>query len=470
MKSPLSAVTDSANATRPRWPHLLLLFFSVFFIYNANLRGLSSGDCVPARLLPFSLLREGNLSLDEFHLRGTFSAADPSQPPYFVIEKHGHLFSQYPVALPIIITPLYLPVVALLDSAVPISMDNTLAKAMEKLSASLIATLSVIFVYLALRELCAARPALWLAFLYAFGTNTWTISSQALWQHGLSELSLSLMVYAFLKSPQREMWLVLAGLGAALATANRPPNIVFSCLALLYVWRYHRHHVRHFLLFPGLIGSLFLIYNVTTFGTLVGGYGRIVPLTDPSSWLNPFNLEGLLGTLLSPSRGLFIYTPLTLFSIWGCLRLWLRPASALLKYMSLGVVSQVFFYSSFSMWWAGHSFGPRFLTDIAPFFCFFLVPLLPTLRYRVVQIPFLVAVLLSLSVQMTDAFFYPAGSWDATPVSLSQQPERLWDWQDTQIRRSLQHGLVLPYSRLLPQFLVGAQEQATDKTAPAAQN
>jgi hypothetical protein len=114
------------------------------------------------------------------------------------------------------------------------------------------------------------------------------------------------MVYAFLKSRRREAWLVLAGLGAALATANRPPNIVFASLALVYVWRYHYQALARFLLFPGLIGSLLLIYN-----------------------------------------------------------LWLLPISPLLKYMSLSVLCQIFLYSSFHMWWGGHSFGSR-AADIPP--------------------------------------------------------------------------------------------------------
>ncbi len=428
--------------------HFFLLFFSVLLVYNVNLRNMASGDSFPARLLPFSLLSEGNLDLDEFRFPSNFSPS-PSQQPYFVLERHGHLFSQYPVALPIVITPLYLPVMALLDTDAPIGTQSVLARGMEKLSASLIATLSVLFVYLSLRELAAPRAALWLSLLYAFGTNTWTISSQALWQHGLSELSLSLMVYAFLKARQHEGWLLLAGLGAALATANRPPHIFFSGLALLYTWRYHRHMLLRFLLLPGLIGSVLLAYNMSTFGTLTGGYGLAYPLTATPWWLIPFNWEGLLGSLFSPSRGLFVYTTFTLFSIWGGICLWRKPISPLLKYMSLGVLCQIFLYSAFHMWWGGHSFGPRFLTDVAPFFCFFLVPLLPTLRRRKVYVPFLVAVFLSVSVQIIGAFFYPAGSWDGTPISIDEHPERLWDWRDTQLLRSLRHGPSSPDLRPL---------------------
>ena len=54
---------------------------------------------------------------------------------------------------------------------------------MEKLAASLLAALASVLMFLLLRR--EGNPwALPLALAFAFGTNTWMISSQALWQHG----------------------------------------------------------------------------------------------------------------------------------------------------------------------------------------------------------------------------------------------------------------------------------------------
>jgi len=51
-----------------RRPRLVswLLFVGVVLVYVANGRTLGSGDTLPARYLPFSMLREGNADLDEF--------------------------------------------------------------------------------------------------------------------------------------------------------------------------------------------------------------------------------------------------------------------------------------------------------------------------------------------------------------------------------------------------------------------
>ena len=43
-----------------------LLFLVVLLVYVANGRSIGAGDTLPARYLPFSLLRERNFDLDEF--------------------------------------------------------------------------------------------------------------------------------------------------------------------------------------------------------------------------------------------------------------------------------------------------------------------------------------------------------------------------------------------------------------------
>jgi len=79
---------------RQRRRDLLILFFSLFLIYNANLRPISAGDSAPARLIPFSILWEGDLDLDEFDF--TAFQRDPSSLPYFVLKTHVHVMSLYP--------------------------------------------------------------------------------------------------------------------------------------------------------------------------------------------------------------------------------------------------------------------------------------------------------------------------------------------------------------------------------------
>ena len=106
-----------------------------------------------------------------------------------------------------------------------------------------------------------------------------------------------------------------------------------------------------------------------------------------------------------------------------------------------------------------YCFGPRFLTDIVPLLCLMLVPMLPLLKHRLMRGPFVIAALLSVSVQTTGAFFY-AGQWDRLPAL----KERLWSWHDTQILLSLKSGLA---PTMYPQIAEALKELASPSgTAP----
>jgi hypothetical protein len=63
---------------------------------------------------------------------------------------------------------------------------------LEKLAATLITALSVLLLFFAIRRMAQDRIAWFIALIYAFGTSGFNISSQALWQHGPSQLFLTL--------------------------------------------------------------------------------------------------------------------------------------------------------------------------------------------------------------------------------------------------------------------------------------
>ena len=72
----------------------------LFVIYSANGRAIPTLDSLPAALLPVALLRGDGLVLDRFR------AHWPSELPYSVAEKRGHIVSRYPVAVPLLAVPL----------------------------------------------------------------------------------------------------------------------------------------------------------------------------------------------------------------------------------------------------------------------------------------------------------------------------------------------------------------------------
>ena len=92
------------------------------------------------------------------------------------------------------------------------------------------AALSASLLYLLLRRRVAEPTALLLTVAYAFGTTTWVISSQALWQHGMAEL-LVIGALLLLTGPCTTPRALAAGLLCGLIVGNRPPD-VFLAVAL----------------------------------------------------------------------------------------------------------------------------------------------------------------------------------------------------------------------------------------------
>ena len=133
-----------------------------------------------------------------------------------------------------------------------------------------------------------------LAIVFAFGTNTWMISSQALWQHGTGELliTLALLLVVVPASPMR---MVLLGAVCVLMTANRPPDGLLAGAFLLYtVWGSKRNIPW---LFAGVALPLaaVLYYNLFFIGNIAGGYGFVKP---SDSFFQPV-WSGLAGLLVS---------------------------------------------------------------------------------------------------------------------------------------------------------------------------
>jgi len=401
-----------------------LLFVTALVVYLANGRAIGAGDTLPARYLPFSLLRERNFDLDEFPQLYD-EAATRVYPlldglPYYLRRPYAHLVSLYSPWPAVLVLPIYaLPVLV----GAPV---ESWAPGLEKLSAAAIAALSMVLLFWALGGVVSRRWALGIALIYAFGTSTWSVSSQGLWQHGPSQLFLALLLVCVVKGMTDERFLAYAGFAVSAATVMRATDAFVGLPVAAYVL-YSRPHLRlRFVLFalPPLIGLL--LYNVAYFGSLTGGTGN----TNAPVWALfvqvPW-IEGLAGTLLSPGRGLFVYSPVLLFALGGLVWVGLR-GPALLKSLAAGLVIGVLVVAKWFLWWGGHSWGPRLLADITPLFCFFLYPVTRWLdRHRVMKTVFVVLAAASIGAHGIGAFLYDR-RWEGA-VDLAHSETGLWSWR-----------------------------------------
>ena len=399
----------------------LLLGLLCLLVYNANLRCIGAGDTLPARYLPLGIWRHGTLALDPIArlvANGhpsfeTWSKDTDSATPgtlrqtwaYWIIHgRDGRLASFYPVVAPVLVAPLYLPAVVSLDLQGWRQWQvEWFAAVMEKLSASLIAALTVLVVHRLLRR-DAGRWALPLTLAFAFGTNTWMISSQALWQHGTGELLIAIACLLVTSTPSPARY---AALGAAcvLMAANRPPDALFAAAFALYAaWAARRTAAW---MLAGAIVPLALVvaYNLTIPGHLAGGYGRSYA-TD--FFDHPLG-AGLAGLLASPMRGLLVFSPFLLFVPLGLLQRLRTPGTRVLAaLLAVAAVAQLVLYAK-ADWRAGFSWGPRWLTDMLPVLLWMLAP--APLRMRTGGRTLLAATMgVSIAIQAIGAFWYTGTS------------------------------------------------------------
>jgi len=150
---------------------------------------------------------------------------------------------------------------------------------------------------------------------------------------------------------------------------------------------------------------------------------------------------GALGLLFSPSRGLIVFSPIVLVTLlawprasregWGGALLWCWLAAMAL----FGV------YACYSVWWGGHTYGPRYAIDLLPL----LVPLAAVGTARLVQSRVgatvgALALAWSVLLAATGAWCYPQDAWNTDPMSVDLFHERLWDWRDPQFVRCWTRG------------------------------
>lgn len=442
-----------SHSRTDRWLALLLGILCLL-VYNANGRGIGSADSYGARFLPFALWRNHTVVLDPVlpiaaqgrrvgELPGRHNAPGAWRyRPYWILQTpRGHAVSMYPIAVPILVAPLYAPAVWYLNAK---GWDNWrldwVARIMEKLAASVVASLSVALMYLLLRRRASVRMALLLAAVYAFGTGTWVIGSQALWQHGMTELLLVGMLLAVTGTCTARMAL-LAGVLSGLIACNRPPDSLLAAAVGLYglLWAGRR--------IPWLVGGALIpvgflfAYNLAIVGHWAGGYG-LIAYKDFFTF-NP--LEGALGLLFSPARGLFFYSPFLLFIPLFATRIWRERDSRFLSVsLAVAVVLLVAVYARVD-WTQGYCWGARYLTSAAPALLWMLPPVLRSFS-RVGRWAFAASCLPAVALQAIGAFWY-AGASDA--LLFGNNPSHLamgamWNLRNLPAWVELRHAPVTP--------------------------
>jgi len=144
----------------------------------------------------------------------------------------------------------------------------------------------------------------------------------------------------------------------------RPTAGAFALAGLAYVLLNRRKRWVPFIVGACIGLSPGLAWNMYAFHSALGGYGLI---TDSYRFSFGPIVGALSGLMVSPSKGLLIYSPFVVFSVVSAIRAAKSPTldARLLTCLTAGAVLTVANYACFERWIGGTCYGPRYLTDIS---------------------------------------------------------------------------------------------------------
>jgi len=398
------------------------LFFLLIIVYTANLRPIV-GDAEINNYVAISIIREGDFDLDEF-ARYINARTGPVQLKG-VIEIRGHNVSTDDIGGSILAVPVFfVPVIS------GVNEESWIIPYLGKMAATILVALSAIFLYYALRRLTKEKYAFCITSIYAFATSSWSISSQGLWSHGPSQFSLALALYFLVRGLKERKYVAYSGLPLGFAVVCRSVNLLVLVIFGIYVLHKYRDKFLKFISLA-VIPLIFLLwYNYYYFGSPFTS-GKSFLYGKQRLWKNNF-LEGFFGQLISPSGGLFVYSPVLVFSIYGIYYSW-KNWKIFFCYSTIVIFTVIAFYSRFKIWYGGSSWGPRYTTDILPFFSILLIPAIKKVNEeKVLKVVFILLLAFSIFVQLEGILFFD-GKWHEEYNTGPADHSFLWSLENTQI-------------------------------------
>jgi hypothetical protein len=424
---------------------IFLLLFFVFLLSPVR----QVTDSRYSMLVTQSLIDRSSFRLDHYafpHYEPAWDKTYFKYGDYQLEASHGHVYYYLPPGSSILSVPFVSLLYLIGLSAV--GDDNTYnhqgeVKIEAILAAFLMAALSCIFFYTA-RLMLPIKWSVLVALGGALGTQVYSTASRALWSHTWGILLLGIIVYLLLRFEARHRGfspVLLASLLSWLYFIR--PTFAVSILAVsIYLFLFQRHLFVRYAAAGALWLMVFVLYSWSQFGQLLPSYYHLV-----SRFAYDQFAEAVAANLISPSRGLLIYVPLVLFVAYLLIRYRRQLSHRRLVLLSLIIIAaDLLVVSAFPVWWAGHCFGPRFMTGSVPWLVLLgILGLSGSLKSRVesasnsragwrTQLAFGVALLiLSICINATGAIDQTTWEWnEGPPLNVDLYPARVWDWSQPQ--------------------------------------
>jgi len=336
----------------------LLVFFLAYFSINTD----TGSDPRLTLVVSQALLETGEPFLDPYAsdiLLG--QPFDSYVADGDILELNGRYANYFPLGPSLISVPF-----VLIANSLGYDMRTADNYELQRILSAATVLLVFLLAYALARTYLDNWPSLVLAFVAVLGSSLVSTLGTALWSHNYAVLftGAALLIIAREAIGKSSSYSpVLVGLLLFLSFINRPSTVAFILPALAYIlWRQRRVFFIAALTSAVLLGG-YLTWNAMQTGVWLPSYfstARLQVVRAPL-WI------GVAGNLISPSRGLLIFSPFLLPVLAGYVIYWrslLRQPIVWLCLVWFGL--QLVIITRAASWWGGWSFGPRLLTDIWP--------------------------------------------------------------------------------------------------------
>ncbi|MAG38646.1 hypothetical protein CMO90_01005 [Candidatus Woesearchaeota archaeon] len=485
----------------------IYFFLLIFFIYNINLRVIHSADNNTSWYIPLSLIKEKNFDLNEYidyFLLNKEHILIWREMPYYLVEKNNYVVANNSILGSLFALPFFI----LAELFFNLNFGHAIIPYLAKLTSTLLCVLSAIFIFYSVKRISSRKNSYLITMIFSFASNVWVMASQDLWNHTSSIFFLSMSSYILIRSIREKEFIKYLGFSLSGLFLSKSSNTIIIVMLLMYVIFYYHKFIRKFFLYTTPFLTLFLVYNfffstnmsnlflifiisllvefvlylvliffsyflkqfkkkhvlIVILSLMLLFYLSLLQIerSETITKINIFSdffyiiafsslwnysfIKGFFGLLLSPSRGLFVFSPIFIFSFVYLFFLFrkkkIQQIDRLYFYFILSIISFFLFFSKYFHWYGGWTYGYRMIIDLIPFFSILIVPSLKFVKkYFFLRIIFLTFLIISILIQIIGIISYD-NSWNAgidIGCDVDSCNERVWSISDNQILYYLQN-------------------------------
>jgi hypothetical protein len=351
---------------------------------------------------------------------------------YRIHKSNGHYYYIYPIGTSLFSTPfVWVATLAGYDMS---NLEHEVAT-QGFISAVLCMLVFVIF-YETCRCFVDSISSLLIAAISVLGTSLSSTMGTGLWSHNFSVVfvALSLLLFALHESGRiRVINPYLLGFLLFAAYLCRPTSLIFVLVVLAYLSFRHRAILLRVAITLLTLFVLFAAWSWLEYGQMLPFY---YTQTNRLGLTSAFWL-GLYGNLLSPSRGILVFSPFfILVAVGVMLYLPHLRTQALFWLCVCWFGLHIVVISGWDMWWGGYSYGPRLLADVVPALVLITALLWRAVSQqsslgtrRVISGGYIVLGLLGIFLNSYQGLYNVyTGVWNLYP-DIDENPEYLFSWK-----------------------------------------